>query len=271
MATRHAKSPRKLLAVTVFFTAALMLFTIFLDFMESRFENSAFYFSESLLFSSFWFIFLPLLYFQFLFASTRKKPAFIIFLILPIGLHLFVFPGMVWLLSYLYYYDTFSYLNTLKFGFVAHFITVVLVYTLPITFFKIYNLQSKYERIPASSIPTSDPVTSFKVLDRNKRINIPTVDILYFSADPHCTSINIGSKKYVINETLKSIHSKIDSKMFVQIQKSVIVNIMSVKYYQSRHNGDYDLVLNEETVLRINRNYARDFKTTFRKRHQDTT
>lgn len=43
---------------------SFILITIGIDFVYARFQNSSFYFSESLLFSSFWILFIPLLNIQ---------------------------------------------------------------------------------------------------------------------------------------------------------------------------------------------------------------
>ncbi|RYF37203.1 MAG: LytTR family transcriptional regulator, partial [Cytophagaceae bacterium] len=50
--------------------------------------------------------------------------------------------------------------------------------------------------------------------------------------------------------------------------KSCIVNITKVRSYQSRLNGDYDLLLSNEVVLRVSRNYASGFKTAFEGPHR---
>ena len=61
--------------------------------------------------------------------------------------------------------------------------------------------------------------------------------------------------------TLKSLSEKLDNRLFVRIHKSEIVNLSKVQSYQSRQNGDYDVTISDSSVLRISRNFAKDFKT----------
>ncbi|MGH9949634.1 MAG: LytR/AlgR family response regulator transcription factor, partial [Pyrinomonadaceae bacterium] len=79
------------------------------------------------------------------------------------------------------------------------------------------------------------------------------------------------TKRYLHNETLKSILETLDNETFVRIHKSLIVNISNVRSYKSRLNGDYDLTVADGTSLRLSRTYAATFKEKFRRGHQDTT
>ena len=63
---------------------------------------------------------------------------------------------------------------------------------------------------------------------------------------------------------------KVGSGAFVQIHKSLIVNLAHVESYKSRLNGDYDITMSNGTSLRLSRTYARAFKAKFEGSHQDT-
>jgi DNA-binding LytR/AlgR family response regulator len=60
---------------------------------------------------------------------------------------------------------------------------------------------------------------------------------------------------------LKSLENQLDKKQFIRIHKSHIINLQKIISYQSRQNGDYDVTLSDGTVLRVSRNYAKDFKS----------
>jgi len=250
--------------VLVLFLVTCILLTVLIDFLESQFQNSGFYISESLLFSSYWWIFLPLWYGQLSLSNLCKtKACFAALVILPILIHLFAFPALVWLISSLLYSHTFEFRRTFEFGLTQHFFKIFLLYTIPIGLFSIFK-----ERLTvyhSSTIPLNheadDFLTSVAVKDGNRQLYIPTKEILYFSANPPYTNIMHHGKKYLYNMTLKSLSEKLDNRLFVRIHKSEIVNLSKVQSYQSRQNGDYDVTISDSSVLRISRNFAKDFKT----------
>ncbi len=94
---------------------------------------------------------------------------------------------------------------------------------------------------------------------------------MYFSANPPYINLHLEGKKYLYNETLKSISVKLNPEQFVRVHKSTIVNIKMVASFTTRLNGDYDLTLNNYTQIRVSRNFAADFKDLFNKTHHLTT
>ena len=256
-------SQRKIIVLFGFLVTCIFL-TILIDFLESRFQNYGFYISESLLFSSYWWIFLPLWYGQLSLLETQKtKVRFALIVLIPIIIHLFAFPGLVWLISSVFYPHTFEFGQTFEFGITQHFFKIFLLYTIPIglyAFFRdrIRDFQSQNNSI---SKEANDFLTSLKVREGNKQLQIPTKDVLYFSANPPYVNVHYKDKKHLCNITLKSLSEKLDRGFFVRIHKSEIVNLTHVQSYKSRQNGDYDVTMDDGKVLRLSRNFAKDFKS----------
>lgn len=101
---------------TLILTAILLLvlITIGIDFLFTRFQQSSFYIAESLLFSCYWLLFLPLLHIQWKLAKRSPKlSSGLLTATLAAVVHLFCYPAIVWLLSQSFYYHTFSYWQTL--------------------------------------------------------------------------------------------------------------------------------------------------------------
>ncbi|MEP6713173.1 MAG: LytTR family DNA-binding domain-containing protein [Ferruginibacter sp.] len=128
---------------------------------------------------------------------------------------------------------------------------------------------------PASQLQNDTPVNQFVsniiVSDGNKKHSIIASEILYFSATPPYISLHLENKKYLQNETLKSISAKLDPDQFVRVHKSTIVNIKKVTSYTTRLNGDYDLKMKNNVQLRVSRNFATCLKNLFDKTHHFTT
>lgn len=257
---------KKKLLIVFAFTLLCIVSTIVLDYWESKFQGTSFYFSESFLFSLFWLLLFPFLSLQSILISKFNSAKWIILhFILPIALHLFTFPALIWLLSKLFYEHTFSYWQTLQFCIPEYFLKLSLVYSFPIVIFQL--LKNKVQPLNHSA---SEKINSIIVSDGMKKTSIETKDVLFFEANSPYITIHHISKNYLHTTTLKSISNQLNSD-FVRIHKSTIINLKQVDFYTSRLNGDYDVILRNGSKLRISRTFASNFKLQFEKCHQDTT
>jgi two-component system response regulator LytT len=241
-------------------TAGIALFivvNVIVDFSFTLFQNSSFYIAESLLFSSYWLLYLPLLIVIF----KLTKPLLILSAII---FHLFAYPALVWIISKLCYEHTFAYWQTFNFGLSAYFIKTVLIYGF--SFVAFTHLNKKID----TAQPYIKPFISAILIANStgKKLVLQVSEILYFSANSPYVSVYHTLKKYLHTETLKSLESQLDDKQFVRIHKSHIVNIHQISAIQSRQNGDYDITLSDNTILRVSRNYAKDFKSKFEQHTQ---
>jgi len=254
--------------------AFLILITITLDFVYSRSQGTSFYLSESALFSSFWLLFLPLLSMQLKLAEkTKDLPAGLLITALVTVIHLYAYPALVWLLSEIFYYHTFSYWQTFSFGLTEHFIKAVIIYSLPLSLISISGNKLRSEPLTdkdSIAAPERFLASLIVSVDSHTKTIIQVNDILYFSANSPYINIHYPTKKYLYTETLRSLETQLDNRLFVRIHRSYIVNICHVVSYRSRMNGDYDLSLSDDTLLRVSRNYAASFKSRFEEWHRVT-
>jgi LytTr DNA-binding domain len=267
---------RKTVFVLTLAVLVFVLLTLTQDFLRANLKNSAFYFSESFLFSSFWWIFVPLLFVQYSVIKNRNTPKLefqIAIIVLPIVIHLLAFPLLVWILSKTFYYHTYAFQQVVRYTLSEHLYLLVLLYSLPILAFQYFSNKISKEEI--STIKESNDARQFidtiLVAEGNKKHVIAVSEICYFAANPPYITIYANDEKHLHNETLKSISTKLNPQQFVRIHKSTIVNIKMVAAYTTRLNGDYDLTMKNHTLLRVSRNFAADFKSLFHKTHQVTT
>lgn len=255
------------------FLVTCIFLTVLIDFLESKFQNYGFYISESLLFSSYWWIFLPLWYLQLLLVDASKtKVKFALLILIPIILHLFAFPGLVWLISSVFYNHTFEFGQTFEFGLTQHFFKIFLLYTIPIGLYAFFRDRIKDFQSQKNSISkaTNEFLTSLTIKEGNKQLHIPTKEVLYFSANTPYVNIYHQGSKFLYSQTLKFLSEKLDNRSFVRIHKSEVVNLFHVQSYKSRQNGDYDVTMKDGTVLRLSRNFAKDFKAKLELLTRDT-
>jgi hypothetical protein len=249
--------------------AVLILLTMFLDYLYSEWRNTSFYISESLLFSTFWFLFLPLLNVLLKFSLKYRR----LKVILPVSaalaiFHIFLYPFLIWLVSLLLMGHTFSYSGTLEYAVNTYFIETVIIYGFSAFLISLsgknsINKNSESENAEPEKNP---PLQNILISDSaNRKMLIDVNEISYFEAFPPYINIYCGSRKYLYSDTLKSMESKLDRLKFIRVHKSFIVNLNDVVSYKSRHNGDYDLILTDGTILRLSRKYAADFKSLYQK------
>lgn len=246
------------------FVVCFLLLIILQDLLEANFQNSSFYLSESFLFSSFWWLFIPLLYAQFKLNKPKNKHKIvfkILLIVAPILLHLITFPAVIWLFSKLFYEYTFRYQQTFQYMVSVHLYKLVLFYTLPL--FSYHFIKQKFQA-RATNNQSNTYKSTLLVNEGSKHLVIAVADILYFTANSPYINIHLIDKQYLYNESLKSLGTKIDPSKFVRIHKSTIVNIEQVQSYTSRLNGDYDLTVKDGTILRVSRNFAANFKESHR-------
>jgi len=264
------QNKQRLNFVIIFCTVLFIFANIVLDFLFTLFRNSSFYILEAILFSvSFWILFLPLLLvFTKFMESNRSIRLNIAFICSVILIHQFAYSALVWILSKIIYYHTFSYWQTFSFSLSNYFIITAIIYLVTFAIFSKKKSQTESTEIEVES-KEENFITSIIVADsNNKKIFLQVDDILYFSANSPYISIYHSSKKYLHTETLKSLETQLDGKQFVRIHKSHIVNLSKIESIQSRQNGDYDITLINKTILRLSRSYTKNFKLNF---HQLTT
>ncbi len=278
LSTKINFTHRTVATILALFASLIIILTWMQDSVRAELNNTSFYFIESFIFSSFWWLFVPLCFAQYYFggySKNKKKVELLIVLItVPIAVHLFAFPCIVWLLSKALYYHTYAIFQTFSYALAEHFYLLLSIYSIPIVTFNFYLKKTKGEAMfsEVKEKPMEAQHTrTFLVSDGSKKQCIEVDDILYFLANPPYIDIHTAEKKYLHSETLRSVSIKLDPEVFIRIHKSTIVNITKVVSYTSRLNGDYDLSMSNTISLRLSRTYAADFKPLFNKIHHLTT
>jgi two-component system LytT family response regulator len=67
--------------------------------------------------------------------------------------------------------------------------------------------------------------------------------------------LHVGSDTHLIRETMAAIEAKLDSKQFLRIHRSTILNMDRVKELQPYFNGEYIIILKDGTELKLSRSY----------------
>ncbi|MBK8657134.1 MAG: LytTR family transcriptional regulator [Haliscomenobacter sp.] len=277
MAKKNSLTDKRAAFVLTLLVVAFVILTLTQDLLRSELKNSAFYFSESFIFSSFWWLFAPLLLTQYFAVKHKNKKRLetqAAIIILPIFIHLFAFPFLVRVLSAIFYNHTYSFHQAFRYALSEHLYLLVLMYSIPILVFQFFYKKTILETLVSETQNESylnQYIKTILVSDGRKKQHLLVSEILYFSANPPYINIHLEDKKHLHHTTLKSISIKLNPEHFVRVHKSTIVNIEMVTSYTTRLNGDYDIIMKNNVQIRVSRNFAGDFKHLFHKTHQHTT
>lgn len=156
------------------------------------------------------------------------------------------------------------------FSFSENGYSLLLLYGLPF-FFKPSKSQEAVMKpsLPINKVHLYNP--NLLVHEGHQKILVTKQEIQHIQSSPPYVVIHTPSRKYLHKTTLGKIQEELQSDQFIRIHKSTIVNTQQIASFRSRQNGDYDIVLKDQTLLRLSRNYASDFKRVMGSITQDTT
>ncbi|MBB6330993.1 hypothetical protein HNP24_001943 [Chryseobacterium sediminis] len=236
--------------------------TIFQDFLESKRNGYRFYFSESLLFKTVWFLYIPMLMIVYkkLKSNTFTGLSKTTFLIVSaIILHIFILSGIATVISFFFFRGQYDLFKFLSYTITHDFYTLVIIYTGFVWGFRLISIPQQ-----TNVSPEIKPTQPAIVINNGKdNVIIQVEDILQITSATPYVFIHINDKKHLHSETLKSMHEKLGSETFVRVHKSTLVNLSKVSSFKSRLNGDYDVQLTDGNTVRLSRTYSAEFKKRF--------
>lgn len=78
-------------------------------------------------------------------------------------------------------------------------------------------------------------------------------EIDWIQADGDYVRLHTTSRELLLRETLKSLEERLDPARFVRIHRSSMVNVQRVRRLHPQFHGDYEVVLEDGTELRLSR------------------
>jgi len=107
----------------------------------------------------------------------------------------------------------------------------------------------------ASSPSVVSPVDRLPIKVNGRIIVIRLTDIDWIEADRDYLSVHVGGKTWLMRETIAAMEIRLALSGFVRIHRSALVNAERVKELRPRDKGEYTVVLNDGTELKLTRNY----------------
>jgi len=86
------------------------------------------------------------------------------------------------------------------------------------------------------------------------------VEIDWIDAEGDYVRIHVGKSWHLLRETMKNLEGQLDPARFVRIHRSTIVNLEKVKELQPFFRGEYVVVLQNGTTLKLSRGYRENLE-----------
>jgi len=104
-------------------------------------------------------------------------------------------------------------------------------------------------------------ISRIAVKSRGQTLFLNVSDIDWIEAASYYACLHVGAATHIVRRTQQELEQDLDERTFVRIHRSIIVNLDRVRGLELQDSGDYEVMLESETRLRLSRR--------FRKRLQD--
>lgn len=84
---------------------------------------------------------------------------------------------------------------------------------------------------------------------------VKTTEIDWIEADRNYVRLHVGKTAHTIRERISHLEETLDPRLFARIHRSTIVNLNRVREMQQWVSGDYVVILEDGTRLRLSRHY----------------
>jgi two-component system LytT family response regulator len=108
---------------------------------------------------------------------------------------------------------------------------------------------------PAAGFDAREGIQRLVVKHRDRFILLKTDDVDWIGSAGNYIELHVGTRSYLLHMTTNDIESTLDPRRFARIHRSTIVNIDRVREVKVLGHGDFDVILADETVLRMSRGY----------------
>ena len=106
-----------------------------------------------------------------------------------------------------------------------------------------------------STTPRSSYLQRLTVKNSGRISFIPVDNIIFIESEGNFVKINMAGGIKAGNYTFKQLETMLDPNKFLRIHKSFIVNLDYIEIIEPYFHGDYTVILNNGTKLKLSRNY----------------
>lgn len=121
-------------------------------------------------------------------------------------------------------------------------------------------LERAKERIARGrSAPRSRELLAVKSAGQVAFLKISEID--WIEAADYYSCLHVGAKSHLLRRSMAELEQELDQAMFCRIHRSTIVKLDRVRGLKLNENGEYDVLLNNGSSLRLSRRYRKQLQS----------
>lgn len=105
------------------------------------------------------------------------------------------------------------------------------------------------------SVATGHYASRILVKQDGRMFFVKTTDIDWIEADRNYVRLHVGKVAHSIRDRISHLEETLDPRLFARIHRSTIVNLNRVREMQQWFSGDYVVILEDGSRLRLSRHY----------------
>jgi two-component system, LytTR family, response regulator len=86
-------------------------------------------------------------------------------------------------------------------------------------------------------------------------------DVDWIEAADYYSCLHIGTKTYLLRRSMSELDQELDQAVFCRIHRSTIVKLDRIRSLRLNESGEYDVMLDNETRLRLSRRYRKQLQS----------
>lgn len=106
-------------------------------------------------------------------------------------------------------------------------------------------------------LTTTQYLTRIAVRTGDRTLFVPVGQIDWIEAADYCAQLHVGTKTYLIRESLTALESRLDPRQFLRVHRSSLVAIDRVRELQQISPGEHTLTLRDGRALKVGKTYRR--------------
>ncbi len=104
------------------------------------------------------------------------------------------------------------------------------------------------------------PLDRLAVKTSDRILLLKTEEIDWIEAAGVYVNLHIGRRSYLYRETIGALAVQLDARQFIRIHRSTIVNIDRIRELQPRAPGEYYVILQDNSALKLSRGYRSNLR-----------
>jgi two-component system LytT family response regulator len=107
-----------------------------------------------------------------------------------------------------------------------------------------------------AQLPMQAPALERLVIKSNGHVYLlKSDDIIWVEAQGDYVSVHTDKKSHLVRETMKNMEQRLTPQGFQRVHRSNIVNLAYVRELITLDSGDYQIILQDDTAVKLSRNY----------------